>query len=240
MRTHFQHSSPLIIAASGGGGGGANGDIANITFESGTLASMGLTDGGGGAAGGTIISTDSYAGSKCWEHNMAANPGGDDSSFGILSLGGTRAHFWSVFALKVVTGSLTDSSAHVQKLWALQNQGNAPNQFGEMNEIQDFFIWNWLFTDAGAGNISITEFGNISTLIGQWHTYKIEYDASGSGVTAKFGMDGVDNMRTIHTTQTVAGPTQVLDIGGILNQGSGPSRFRFDEIHIGTTDPGWP
>jgi hypothetical protein len=50
----------------------------------------------------------------------------------------------------------------------------------------------------------------------------------------------VDNLITLTTAAAPAGIPTTLTFGGTLNAGSGASHFQFDNIHIGTVDPGWP
>jgi hypothetical protein len=153
---------------------------------------------------------------------------------------GSQSDIWVVFAMKIITRTL-DTFPGTQKTIIFRNTGS-PDQFGEMNDINDNWIWNWLFTDSGAGNIYLTELGSVSSRLGAWNTYKLHYHflGSGQGTTITFGMNGTNVLRTIHTTHDQAGIPDRVTFGGTLNGGSGASKFAFDEIHIGSTDPGWP
>jgi hypothetical protein len=134
-----------------------------------------------------------------------------------------------------------DTFPGTQKFTIFRNDGGSPNQFGEMNVINNNWIWNWLFTDAGAGNITLGELGTVASYVGVWNRLKLHYKflGAGLGTTITFGKNGVDALRTIHTTQDQAGVPSRLTVGGTLNANSGASHFRLDNIHIGTADPGW-
>jgi hypothetical protein len=162
----------------------------------------------------------------------------DSGARGDVDLGGTCDHVYIVYAMRITT--TPSQGLATQKTTIFRNGGNAPNQFGEMNQIDGRLIWNWLFTDPNKGNIDLTAFGDISAILGQWHTYKLELDSRGPGTKVVFGRDGVDHMITLTTTNAPAGLPDAISVGGTLNGGSGPSHVEFDDIHVGTVDPGWP
>jgi hypothetical protein len=211
------------------------GDLANMTFESGGFE--GLTDGGGGTpVNGRIVSSGAYSGTDAFDVNMPASST-DQGGSGYWVGGQTYTDLWVSFAMEVITSPSTGLAT--QKMVIFRNTGSAPNQFGEMNQIDGQWIWNWLFTDPNKGNITLNAFGSVASGLGQWHTYKIHLQSHGT-TTVTFGKDGVDNVITLTTAASPAGIPTTLTFGGTLNGGSGASHFRFDNIHIGTTDPGWP
>lgn len=224
-------------ASSGGGGGGATGDLFNEDFEAGNLTQFSLVTSSGTVTNVTSAGTAPYAGSRCVLYDIPSN-GGDGGCRADASIG-SHNDIWNVFAMKIITRTL-DTFPGTQKQVIFRSSGGT--QLGEMNDINNGWIWNWLSTDAGAGNIDLTEYGSVSSNLGAWNTYKLRYHflGSGLGTTITFGMNGTNVLKTIHTTQDQAATVDTITFGGTLNGGSGASKYAFDEIHIGTTDPGWP
>jgi hypothetical protein len=212
------------------------GNLANMTFESGGFES--LTDGGGGApVNGKIVTSGAYSGTHAFDISVPASST-DQGGSGYWLGGQQYTDLWVSFALKVIASP--NQGLATQKMVIFRSNGNAPNQFGEMNQMGGLWVWNWLYTDPAKGTIYLTsKLGTISAGLGQWHTYKIHLQSHGT-TTVTFGKDGVDNLITLTTTAAPAGIPTTLTFGGTLNGGSGASHFQFDNIHIGTSDPGWP
>jgi hypothetical protein len=226
-------TAKVVIVAPPPGGGG---NLANMTFESGGFD--GLTDGGGGApVNAKNLTTDAFSGTHAFDVNLGAS-NNDQGGSGYWVGPVQYSDLWVSFALRVI--SSPNQGLATQKMVIFRNTGGSPNQFGEMNQIGGQWIWNWLFTDPSKGNIYLTsKFGSVTAGLGQWHTYKLHLQSHGT-TTITFSKDGVDNLITLTTAAAPAGIPTTLTFGGTLNAGSGASHFQFDNIHIGTVDPGWP
>jgi hypothetical protein len=218
-------SSVTITAAPPPGGG--SGNITNCDFEAGNACGASPT-----SSSGTIsfASSGCFAGTRCVDINVPASSS-DGGSREDFDLGGARSDVWISFALKIITQPL--SGLATQKMVIFRDvAASGANQFGEMNQIGGRWIWNWLFTDPNKGNIDLA-----AAPVGSWHTYKIHM--TGNGFT--LWMDGSSTpVKSLSTTAAVSGRPKQITLGGTLNGGSGASHFQFDNVHIGTSDPGWP
>lgn len=230
---------PRYVSAGSGGGGGASGNLANVDFEDGTTGVLTPVVSVVSGTGVSVVSTTPFAGTKCCDLT-APNNSGDQGIRLDYSTGVGRNTWWITYAVYWVTRPL-DMFPGTQKFTIFRNDGGSPNQFGEFNVINNNWIWNWLFTDAGAGNITIPEMGTVASYVGAWNRIKLKYSwlGAGLGTTIVIGKNGTNNIRTIHTANDQAGVPSRLTIGGTLNANSGPSHFRIDNVHIGTVDPGW-
>jgi hypothetical protein len=222
-------TAAVTLTASAPGG---SGNLANMTFESGGFE--GLSDGSGGVpVNGHVVVTGAYAGTHAFDVSMGSSSG-DQGGSGYWVGGQQYQDLWVSFAVKVITAPT--SGIATQKMVIFRN---SQTMVGEMNQVDGSWIWNWLFTDPNKGNIYLTKLGGTTSDLGVWHTYKLHLQSHGT-TTMTFGRDGVDNVITLTTTAAPAGIPSTLTFGGTLNAGSGPSHFQFDNIHIGTVDPGWP
>lgn len=201
-----------------------------ITFEDGTFG--GLTDGGGGKPVGASIFTGScYSGLKCMDVSLPAS--GSDQGGSAYWVGKPSSDLWVSFALNVLQ-SPTSGGVETQKMLIFKSPGNAPNQWGEMNQAYGGWIWSWLFTFSGP-NYPL-KLGS-ATVTG-WHTYRVHlHCAAPASVT--FGKDGAD-VQTLTTTKGCGVLPSMVTFGGTLNASSGASHFRFDNITVSATDPGFP
>jgi hypothetical protein len=213
-------------------GSGQPGNLYSFSFENGTWG--GLTNGGGAAPNGySIVSSGGFDGSHYAEANIPASSG--DASANMYWDGGTaHNNLWIVVAIKVITKPSTGLAT--QKM-VIFRQSGYNTQLGEMNQIGSFYIWSWL---DGGSNLDITTAGTINSTVGSWNVWKIHYDNTGTHTVITFGLNGVDNIWTNTRPGTQSINPAIIDFGGTLNGGSGASRFGFDYIQIGTTDPGWP
>jgi hypothetical protein len=231
--------------------GSTSAPAVTYTATGGSITSAGLYTAGGATGSFQVIATQQSGaladtasvtvtlpvnGGDLFDVSMPASST-DQGGSGYWVGGQTYTDLWVSFAMEVITSPSTGLAT--QKMVIFRNTGSAPNQFGEMNQIDGQWIWNWLFTDPNKGNITLNAFGSVASGLGQWHTYKIHLQSHGT-TTVTFGKDGVDNVITLTTAASPAGIPTTLTFGGTLNGGSGASHFRFDNIHIGTTDPGWP
>jgi hypothetical protein len=208
------------------------GTLAALTFEDGTFG--GLTDGGGGLPpGGKVVSSACYAGSKCLDFSAPASS--SDQGISGYWVSGTRyTDLWVSFALNVLA-SPTSGGVETQKMLIFRDLGNAPNQFGELVQAYGAWAWSWLFTESGP-NYPVAIGGTAPG----WHTYKVHlHCAAPAKVT--FGKDGQEGVASFTTAGAAcAHLPNAITFGGTLNASSGASHFVFDNIKIGTTDPGWP
>jgi hypothetical protein len=221
---------PVVVPPPPASGGG---NLATMTFESGTFE--GLSDGGGGKPiAGSIATSGCYAGSKCFDINLPASSG-DQGGSGYW-LGGNYTDIWVSFALNVLK-SPTSGGVETQKMLIFRNTGSAPNQFGELNQAYGGWIWSWLFTESGP-NYPVN--GLPAPTTPGWHRYKVHFRC-GPPASLAIGVDGKENVWTKQTAGAgcPATPTAIT-FGGTLNANSGASHFQFDNIKIGTMDPGWP
>jgi hypothetical protein len=193
-----------------------------------------MTDGGGGRPNNySVVSTGGFSGPHYAEANIPASSG--DASANMYWDGGTaHNNIWVVVAIKVITKPSTGLAT--QKMLIFRQAGYN-TQLGEMNQIGSFYIWSWL---DGGSNLDITTAGTINSTVGSWNVWKIHYDNTGTHTVITFGLNGVDNIWTNTRPGTQSINPAIIDFGGTLNGGSGASRFGFDYIQIGTTDPGWP
>jgi hypothetical protein len=211
-----------------------SGNLAGITFESGTFE--GLTDGGGGKpVGATISGSGCYAGSKCFDVNLGASSS-DQGGSGYWVGPARYTDLWISFALNVIK-SPTSGGVETQKMLIFRDLGSAPNQFGELNQAYGGWIWSWLFTESGP-NYPVP--GLPAPTTAGWHRYKVHlHCAAPASVT--FGVDGREGVASFTTKGAAcAHLPNTVTFGGTLNASSGASHFQFDNIKIGTTDPGWP
>lgn len=212
-------------------GAGQPGNLFSWSFEDGTFG--GMTNGGGGTPDYSIVSSGGSNGARYAEATIPASS--SDGAANMYWDGGTpHKDLWVVVAIKVTTKPSTGLAT--QKMVIFREAGfNA--QIGEMNQIGDFYIWNWL---DGGFNLDITTAGTINSTLGQWNVWKIHFNNTGAHTVITFGLNGVDNIWTNTRPGTQLINPQIIDFGGVLNGGSGPSQFGFDYVQIGTVDPGWP
>ncbi|HTG26112.1 MAG TPA: hypothetical protein VK681_39305 [Reyranella sp.] len=205
------------------------GNLFNVTFEDGSFG--GMTQ----VTHASIATSGCYSGSKCLDFNLTGN---DGSAY--VDLGSGRPDVYVSFAVKVITpptGGPHTPNVFTQKMVIFRNTGNAPNQFGEMNQIQGNWIWSWLFSLTNSPNYDIGALGSPSAA--GWHTFKMHLHCA-SPATITWGKDGVESVATLtNPGGPCAGPVTQMTFGG-PNNDLGPSHFQFDNIHIGTVDPGWP
>jgi hypothetical protein len=205
-----------------------------MTFESGTFE--GLTDGGGGKpVNGLIASSGCYAGSKCFDVNIAASANDAGGSGYWVGSGASYSDLWASFALNIVKNPM-QGGVQTQKLLIFRN-GGSQGLLGEFVSQYGAWIWSWLFTEG-------TQFypsGMPNPAVPGWHRYKVHFHCA-APATVSVGVDGAENV-WVQKTKAGGGcaslPTTIT-FGGTLNAGSGASHFQFDNIKIGTTDPGWP
>jgi hypothetical protein len=220
--------TPVVPPATG------SGNLATMTFESGTFE--GLTDGGGGApVNGKIVSSGCYAGSKCFDVSLPASLS-DQGGSGYWASGTRYSDLWVSFSLNILA-SPTSGGVETQKMLIFRDLGSAPNQFGEWNQAYGGWIWSWLFTESGP-NYPVG--GLPAPTTPGWHRYKVHLHCA-APATVTFGVDGKESVASLTTKGAAcAHLPNTVTFGGTLNAGSGASHFQFDNIKIGTTDPGWP
>jgi hypothetical protein len=204
------------------------GNLFSFSFENGTYG--GLSDGGGGPPSSySIMSSGGYDGARYAEANLSSS--GSDGAANMYWNGGTpRNDIWLVVAIKVITPPSTGLAT--QKMVIFREAGYG-TQLGEMNQIEGQYIWNWL---DGGYNIP---FKSVSGTVGQWHLWKFHFDQTGTRPVITIWVDGVQVFQDTEG-RTSKAPTSIIDFGGVLNGGSGASRFGFDYIQIGTVDPWQP
>lgn len=204
------------------------GNLANFDGESGVSGQFSLY------AGMAITSGGAYAGQHAVGANITAGSG-DNAAALIWSDGTRHADLFLSFALNVLVSP--PSGLQTQKMVVFRDNGNAPNQFAEMNQIGGSWILSWLFTESGPNHV-IAALGKPTSP--GWHTFKMHLKCT-APATMTWGKDGVENVASLATAGAACAKNpDTITFGGTLNAGSGNSQFQFDNIHIGTVDPGWP
>jgi hypothetical protein len=226
-------ASPTLTIIDGVAGGAGN--LWNFGFEDGTFG--GLTNGGtaldpAGADHWTFSTSDYTEGSHSADVYGAYSAGGDIGVGGYWVGSGSYADIWATFDMKIVQRATSDGAAGlgIQKQFIFRAPGYGTQQF---TMIQDDGSWKTTFDNGELGT-------NIGTIVvGTWQRWKFRRNATGTYAVVTIWVDGTQVYQGTDAVSVASkGLTGVLSFGGTLNAGSGPSNFRFDNVHIGTVDPG--
>ncbi len=215
-------------------------DIAEISFEDGTVGS--LQDNVGGAAQGTVISTDAARGTRCLQVDYGPTPvseGGVAINFKMA--GAERIDTWIRFAMKHV-----GRPTAIQKIWRVQGIEGVPKRglgtltLSGSSSSDAVFSWFWDDHDTGGGSrVEV----NIDDIVNEWHWWEFHHlSMPGQPLRIEIFVDDVlllDEQSPVVNSNNQMMQNLIFD--GTLNLGNTVDfAVRFDEFGISSTKMGIP